>query len=586
MPKPPVAPDPKHPVPQRYHLARPPYRQVHLTPASPAVPATPASGVTPPPPDAIDVSGGGTNYHNPGDAPASTTTSNNGGPIYLFWGSAWNSSSLNPSLGAIYLALSKLDDRFNNPTTNYFSKLQQYGVGGPGGSAPFSGGFSSSIGPLVIPANPPNNPFSLSDVANEVSNYLNDPLFKAYPALPGSESSITGGIINALIVVFMPPGYTTTGPFGEHSVTSDQYGNQWAFAYISYGTLQQITFVYTHELIESMTDIAGTAWQVNPRNSTSWNEICDVCASGGVVNGTTVTSYWSQSDQSCVIPTPPPPPPPLLPAGDFQIDCVLKGRDESGNPYITHVGGPGNAATDGRWLLTESDVIDLINGGQNSFYTEADGVRANVIEQNWYLTTVADNSLANNLDNLESCYAAAANPPEVPTITGISPPGGVATGGDAVTISGTHLATAAVVNFGSTPAPQMKVVSDSEIDVITPAHPAGIVGVTVTALAGTSVVENATQQFRFATFPAITAVSPTSGPAAGGTLVTITGTGFQGVGIIAVDFGTAYTNTFTIVSDSEITVNAPPNAAGAVDVTLYTDVGTTVKSAADVYTYT
>jgi len=124
---------------------------------------TPASGVTPRPPDPIDVSGGGTNFHNPGDAPASTTTSNNGGPTnpyadvtYLFWGSAWNSSSLNPGIGAIYRALSKLDDRFNNPTTNYFSKLRQYGVGGPGGSAPFSGGFSSSIGPLVIPANPPN----------------------------------------------------------------------------------------------------------------------------------------------------------------------------------------------------------------------------------------------------------------------------------------------------------------------------------------------------------------------------------------------------------------------------------------------
>ena len=130
----------------------------------------------------------------------------------------------------------------------------------------------------------------------------------------------------------------------------------------------------------------------------------------------------------------------------------------------------------------------------------------------------------------------------------------------------------------------MKVVSDSEIDVITPAHAAGIVGVTVTALAGTSAVETVTQQFRFATFPAITAVSPPSGPTAGGTVVTISGTGFQGVGIIAVDFGAEYTNTFTIVSDSG-SRELPSHAAGAVDVTLYTDVGTTVKSAADVYTY-
>jgi hypothetical protein len=58
------------------------------------------------------------------------------------------------------------------------------------------------------------------------------------------------------------------------------------------------------------------------------------------------------------------------------------------------------------------------------------------------------------------------------------------------------------------------------------------------------------------------------------------------VGIIAVYFGAAYTNTFTIVSDSEITVNAPPHTAGAVAVTLCMDVGTTATSAADVYTYT
>ena len=48
--------------------------------------------------------------------------------------------------------------------------------------------------------------------------------------------------------------------------------------------------------------------------------------------------------------------------------------------------------------------------------------------------------------------------------------------------------------------------------------------------------------------PAVSGVSPTSGPVAGGTLVTITGTGFTGA--TAVDFGTTPATGLTVVSDT------------------------------------
>ena len=55
--------------------------------------------------------------------------------------------------------------------------------------------------------------------------------------------------------------------------------------------------------------------------------------------------------------------------------------------------------------------------------------------------------------------------------------------------------------------------------------------------------------------PTVTNVSPNSGSVAGGTSVTITGTGFTGAS--AVHFGTASQPTFTVVSDTQITCNSP-----------------------------
>ena len=66
--------------------------------------------------------------------------------------------------------------------------------------------------------------------------------------------------------------------------------------------------------------------------------------------------------------------------------------------------------------------------------------------------------------------------------------------------------------------------------------------------------------------PTITAVTPATGPAGGGTAVTITGTGFMGAQ--AVDFGSVAASSFTVVSDTSITAVTPSSTKGAVDVTV------------------
>jgi hypothetical protein len=84
--------------------------------------------------------------------------------------------------------------------------------------------------------------------------------------------------------------------------------------------------------------------------------------------------------------------------------------------------------------------------------------------------------------------------------------------------------------------------------------------------------------------PAVTGVSPTSGPTAGGTSVAITGTGFTGA--TAVQFGGTAATSFTVNSDTSVTATAPAGQAGVADVTVTTAGGTSATSAADQFTYT
>jgi YVTN family beta-propeller protein len=84
--------------------------------------------------------------------------------------------------------------------------------------------------------------------------------------------------------------------------------------------------------------------------------------------------------------------------------------------------------------------------------------------------------------------------------------------------------------------------------------------------------------------PAVTGISPSSGPQAGGTSVTITGNGFTGA--TAVNFGAVPATGFTVDSDTQITATAPSAAsAGTVNVTVTTAGGTSAAATADQYTY-
>jgi hypothetical protein len=82
--------------------------------------------------------------------------------------------------------------------------------------------------------------------------------------------------------------------------------------------------------------------------------------------------------------------------------------------------------------------------------------------------------------------------------------------------------------------------------------------------------------------PTVATVAPNSGPTAGGTVVTITGTNFSGA--TAVKFGAAAAATFTVISATQITATSPAGS-GSVDVTVTNAAGTSATNTADRFAY-
>jgi len=91
-------------------------------------------------------------------------------------------------------------------------------------------------------------------------------------------------------------------------------------------------------------------------------------------------------------------------------------------------------------------------------------------------------------------------------------------------------------------------------------------------------------QFTYTTpAPVISMISPTSGPSAGGTTVTITGSNLSGA--TRVVFGGVPATSFAVVSDTEITAVAPAQGHSTRPVTVTTPGGSSQPSSVDQFIY-
>ncbi len=166
-----------------------------------------------------------------------------------------------------------------------------------------------------------------------------------------------------------------------------------------------------------------------------------------------------------------------------------------------------------------------------------------------------------------------------PTITNVSPATGSTAGGSIVTITGTAFTACsnATVYFGTNLGTNCQLLSDTSLRITTPSAPAaGTVDVWASFPGGTTPITTETK-FTYTGAPTISSMSTNFGPASGGTLVTIVGTGFTDLSCdgatptAGVTFGAANARC-SVTSPTQLTAVSPPGV-GTVQVKVTNNAG-------------
>ena len=199
---------------------------------------------------------------------------------------------------------------------------------------------------------------------------------------------------------------------------------------------------------------------------------------------------------------------------------------------------------------------------------------------------VADVVVTNETGSSSTSSADHFSYEALPSVTGISPAAGTTNGGDVVTITGTGFVVGSTtVAFGAGAGTSVTCALTTSCSATSPAGSAGVVDLTVTTAGGTSTISSA-DHFTYDATPSVTAVSPAAGPIAGGTVVTISGTGFaDSIATTGVTFAGNNATSYTINSDTSITATSPAHAAGVADVVVTNETGSSSTSSADDFSY-
>lgn len=333
-------------------------------------------------------------FHNAGDAPSTTTVTSGSGKRLrnavvnlIFWGDAWQATPApNPSLAQV------VSDAASVLAGPYQVRVAQYGA------------TAARLGTVFVSVpgfNPPAS-FQTSDVQRLVTDAIDG------GALPEPDEETT----DVLHLVFMPPGTTPPPNLGGlHTyATWNDYDFPFDFdldqrshiAWVGFGDRAFVSSVFSHELVEALTDPEGDGVQVDPTNSTNWNEIGDVCSSRGHVNGVTVQSYWSQQDRACVVP--------VNLVFELEVTNVrrLRGRSALTHPIDELIGV--NRTDDVPFRMSQEECIASLDRGNRFYISGPKGrkidIQAHIHFPPWslqgvrYLTTNADDPRADRLFQL------------------------------------------------------------------------------------------------------------------------------------------------------------------------------------------
>ncbi len=160
-----------------------------------------------------------------------------------------------------------------------------------------------------------------------------------------------------------------------------------------------------------------------------------------------------------------------------------------------------------------------------------------------------------------------------PTLTSVAPATGTIAGGTTVTVTGGNFTPGTSVTIGGVAATSVVIVSTTTLTAVTPAYVSGALAKNVVVSNG---ISNSTLVGGFtyqASTPSVTSVTPNSGPGAGGTTITLTGSNF--IPGTTVTVGGISASGVTVTTVTTLTAVTPAYTSGALakDITINNGAG-------------
>ena len=273
------------------------------------------------------------------------------------------------------------------------------------------------------------------------------------------------------------------------------------------------------------------------------------------------------------------------PAVALSSSCLTYSPSTGTLPVITSISPNSGSEAGGTSVTLTGTGFNAVTSV--SFYGGGSGTNFNRVSDTQIICTTpakttwneivvrASGAAGVNSNGVKFTYGVA---PSTPSLSAINPTSGTTAGGTACTLTGANLTGCSAVSFGGTAATGISVVSSTQVRCTSPAKSAGTISVTATTSNGTSNGVNYT--YNAPAGPTLSAINPTSGTTAGGTVCTLTGTNLTGT--TGVSFGGTAGTSIVNVSSTQVRATSPAKTAGTYGVTATTANGT---SNAVSYTY-
>jgi hypothetical protein len=247
---------------------------------------------------------------------------------------------------------------------------------------------------------------------------------------------------------------------------------------------------------------------------------------------------------------------------------TISGTDQNGTITVTVPSKPSNG------LSLETVRVQVPPVDTSGQFTELGG------------GTSPDNPRSDQFVYYYKASSSCTTSGGTPTVTAVVVGDGPNNAPQPVSIDGSGLTNPTSVTFGGNAAPTVVPINDCQLIAYDPTtSTTGQVQVQVTTGAGSSAANGVASAYTYNSPMTVTSVSPNGGPPAGGTTVTITGTGFDSSGNWVLFDGVPTSPSSE--SATSIKVSSPGHQPGAVDVVVNDSEGAaTPTNANDKFTYT